>query len=82
MRVDYEQFSEAQKADALTTSGEGKAEKCSEPSQLVPNVFLSRLTKGLWMTEYAEYMVEGIPGAPYGSDLAYFNVVEANMKRR
>jgi hypothetical protein len=41
-----------------------------------------RLSIGLWRPEYAEYMVEGTPGKPYESDLAYFNVVESNMKRR
>ncbi|GFO40403.1 glutamate--cysteine ligase catalytic subunit [Plakobranchus ocellatus] len=35
-----------------------------------------------WHVEYAEYMVEGTPGAPYGGLIAHFNVVEANMALR
>ncbi|XP_064623415.1 glutamate--cysteine ligase-like isoform X2 [Lineus longissimus] len=42
----------------------------------------NKLTTGLWRPEYAEYMMEGSPGEPYGCDLAYFNIVEANMRRR
>ncbi|ESP03368.1 hypothetical protein LOTGIDRAFT_224402 [Lottia gigantea] len=35
-----------------------------------------------WRPEYAEYMVEGTPGKPYGGLMAHFNMVEANMKLR
>lgn len=35
-----------------------------------------------WHPEYAEYMVEGTPGKPYGGWLAHFNLVEANMRLR
>ncbi|PVD31967.1 hypothetical protein C0Q70_07393 [Pomacea canaliculata] len=35
-----------------------------------------------WHPEYAEYMVEGTPGRPYGGLMAHFNLVEANMRRR
>ncbi|XP_063704452.1 glutamate--cysteine ligase catalytic subunit [Culicoides brevitarsis] len=38
--------------------------------------------KSLWRPEYANYMVEGTPGKPYGGLLAHFNVVEANMSNR
>ncbi|XP_064652181.1 glutamate--cysteine ligase catalytic subunit-like [Lineus longissimus] len=50
--------------------------------KLMENEEENKLTIGLWRPEYAEYMVEGTPGKPYESDLAYFNVVESNMKRR
>uniref|UniRef100_A0A7E4ZRV4 Glutamate--cysteine ligase n=1 Tax=Panagrellus redivivus TaxID=6233 RepID=A0A7E4ZRV4_PANRE len=32
-----------------------------------------------WVPEFAAYMIEGTPGAPYGGLLACFNVVESNM---
>ncbi|KAH9508373.1 hypothetical protein Btru_050936 [Bulinus truncatus] len=35
-----------------------------------------------WHPEYAEYMVEGTPGRPYGGMIAHFNIVEANMSLR
>uniref|UniRef100_A0A0B7A460 Glutamate--cysteine ligase n=1 Tax=Arion vulgaris TaxID=1028688 RepID=A0A0B7A460_9EUPU len=38
--------------------------------------------KTSWHPEYAEYMVEGTPGVPYGGTFAHFNVVEANMALR
>ncbi|XP_023932288.1 glutamate--cysteine ligase catalytic subunit-like [Lingula anatina] len=38
--------------------------------------------KTIWRPEYANYMVEGTPGKPYGGLMAYFNMVEANMRRR
>lgn len=36
----------------------------------------------LWRPEFANYMIEGTPGKPYGGLLAHFNIVEANMKHR
>ncbi|CAK9293470.1 unnamed protein product [Gordionus sp. m RMFG-2023] len=36
----------------------------------------------LWHPEFASYMVEGTPGLPYLGNMAYFNIVEANMKSR
>ncbi len=46
-------------------------------------VFLSnRKAESLWRPEYANYMIEGTPGKPYGGLLAHFNIVEANMKHR
>lgn len=39
-------------------------------------------TKTTWAPEYASYMVEGVPGRPYGGLMAHFNTVEANMKLR
>lgn len=36
----------------------------------------------LWRPEFAAYMIEGTPGAPYGGLLACFNVVESNMISR
>jgi hypothetical protein len=36
----------------------------------------------LWRPEYGAYMIEGTPGVPYGSLMAHFNIVEANMKAR
>ncbi|KAL3312506.1 hypothetical protein Ciccas_008903 [Cichlidogyrus casuarinus] len=36
----------------------------------------------LWRPEYAEYMVEGLPGRPFGHHLAHFNLVEDNMRKR
>merc|ERR1719410_2706259 len=36
----------------------------------------------LWRPEYASYMVEGTPGAPYGGSTNYFNSVEHNMRAR
>lgn len=38
--------------------------------------------KSLWRPEYGAYMIEGTPGKPYGSLMAHFNVVEANMRFR
>lgn len=38
--------------------------------------------RSAWHPEYAEYMVEGTPGLPYGGLMAHFNLVEANMRRR
>ncbi|XP_039301030.1 glutamate--cysteine ligase-like, partial [Nilaparvata lugens] len=38
--------------------------------------------KSLWRPEYGAYMIEGTPGKPYGSLLAHFNIVEANMRMR
>lgn len=35
-----------------------------------------------WRPEYANYMVEGTPGKPYGGMMAHFNVVESNMRLR
>ncbi|XP_071506165.1 glutamate--cysteine ligase catalytic subunit-like [Diadema antillarum] len=39
-------------------------------------------TKTTWAPEYASYMVEGVPGKPYGGLMAHFNTVEANMRLR
>ncbi|XP_029635280.1 glutamate--cysteine ligase catalytic subunit [Octopus sinensis] len=36
----------------------------------------------LWHPEYAQYMVEGTPGSPFGCLMAHLNLVEANMKLR
>ena len=36
----------------------------------------------MWRPEYAEYMVEGTPGQPYGWLVQHFNIVEDNMKFR
>ncbi|CAF0923570.1 unnamed protein product [Brachionus calyciflorus] len=36
----------------------------------------------LWRPEYADYMVEGTPGAPYQHKISCFNRVEANMSLR
>jgi len=38
--------------------------------------------RSLWRPEYAEYMVEGTPGQPYGSLVQHFNIVEHNMSFR
>lgn len=32
--------------------------------------------------EYASYMIEGIPGNPYGEDIETLLLVEENMKKR
>lgn len=36
----------------------------------------------LWRPEYADYMIEGTPGQPYGHLPGHFNMVEANMRLR
>ncbi|GAB1597714.1 glutamate--cysteine ligase catalytic subunit-like [Argonauta hians] len=36
----------------------------------------------LWHPEYAQYMLEGTPGSPFGCLMAHLNLVEANMKLR
>ncbi|CAG8553043.1 37011_t:CDS:10, partial [Racocetra persica] len=36
----------------------------------------------LWHPEYGAYMIEGIPGIPYGSSLRSLTLVEQNMKLR
>jgi len=38
--------------------------------------------RSLWRPEYADYMVEGTPGEPYGGSTNYFNTVEHNMRIR
>ena len=44
--------------------------------------FVCRDNPTKWVPEFAEYMVEGTPGKPYGHRIAHFNMVEANMKYR
>lgn len=51
-----------------------KKKKISDP--------FSREVRSLWRPEYAEYMVEGTPGHPYGSLVQHFNIVEHNMSFR
>ncbi|CAJ0585924.1 unnamed protein product, partial [Mesorhabditis spiculigera] len=46
------------------------------------NNLIGTANKFLWRPEFAAYMVEGTPGAPYGGLIACFNVVEASMKLR
>ncbi|KAH8860246.1 Glutamate--cysteine ligase catalytic subunit [Schistosoma japonicum] len=36
----------------------------------------------IWQPEYAEYMIEGVPGIPFGRLLHAFSTVECNMKKR
>ncbi|CAH8608017.1 unnamed protein product [Dicrocoelium dendriticum] len=36
----------------------------------------------IWQPEYAEYMVEGLPGIPFGRLLYAFSTVEPNMRKR
>ncbi|XP_034972571.2 glutamate--cysteine ligase catalytic subunit-like [Zootoca vivipara] len=36
----------------------------------------------LWKPEYGRYMVEGIPGQPYGETMSEFNTVQENMRKR
>ena len=38
--------------------------------------------KSLWRPEYANYMIEGTPGEPYGHQISCFNRIEANMRLR
>lgn len=45
-------------------------------------LILPREVRSLWHPEYAEYMVEGTPGQPYGSLVQHFNIVEHNMSFR
>ncbi|CAH8838415.1 unnamed protein product [Trichobilharzia szidati] len=35
-----------------------------------------------WQPEYAEYMIEGVPGIPFGRLLHSFSTVECNMRKR
>ncbi|VDP99505.1 unnamed protein product [Trichobilharzia regenti] len=35
-----------------------------------------------WQPEYAEYMIEGVPGIPFGRLLHAFSTVESNMRKR
>ncbi|CAH8498948.1 unnamed protein product [Heterobilharzia americana] len=35
-----------------------------------------------WQPEYAEYMIEGVPGIPFGRLLHAFSTVECNMRKR
>lgn len=46
------------------------------------NMTVDEYLHSVWRPEYANYMVEGTPGTPYGGLLAHFNIVEANMKYR
>ncbi|VDN05589.1 unnamed protein product [Thelazia callipaeda] len=46
------------------------------------NALLGTENRCLWRPEFASYMIEGTPGAPYGGLLACFNVVESNMISR
>lgn len=36
----------------------------------------------MWRPEYADYMIEGTPGAPYDHEMSCLNRVEANMRLR
>jgi len=36
----------------------------------------------MWRPEYANYMIEGTPGSPYGHEISNFNLVEENMRLR
>ncbi|CAL8080435.1 unnamed protein product [Calicophoron daubneyi] len=36
----------------------------------------------IWQPEYAEYMIEGLPGRPFGQLLHAFSTVESNMRKR
>lgn len=36
----------------------------------------------LWGPEYANYMIEGTPGRPFGHLPEYMNTVEFNMQKR
>ncbi|KAF8569505.1 hypothetical protein P879_01967 [Paragonimus westermani] len=36
----------------------------------------------IWQPEYADYMVEGLPGIPFGQLLHAFSTVEPNMRKR
>ncbi|VDP85464.1 unnamed protein product [Echinostoma caproni] len=36
----------------------------------------------IWQPEYAEYMIEGLPGSPFGQLLHSFNTVEPSMRKR
>lgn len=38
--------------------------------------------QSLWRPEYASYMIEGTPGSPYAGDIAEFNKVQENMRKR
>ncbi|CAF2410524.1 unnamed protein product [Rotaria sp. Silwood2] len=48
-----------------------------EPEHQNPNDCIT-----LWRPEYADYMIEGTPGKPYGHLPVHFNMVEANMRLR
>ncbi|PAA52351.1 hypothetical protein BOX15_Mlig022714g5 [Macrostomum lignano] len=55
--------------------------------QILPELQREEIENGgrastLWRPEYAAYMVEGVPGEPYGHLLAHLNLVEANMRKR
>ncbi|KAH7725966.1 glutamate--cysteine ligase catalytic subunit [Aphelenchoides avenae] len=46
------------------------------------NEMVGKENRTRWSPEFAEYMLEGTPGVPYGSLLSCFNVVEHNMRMR
>jgi len=48
-------------------------------AQVEVNNMVGSENKTNWVPEFAAYMVEGTPGAPYGGLMACFNVVESNM---
>ncbi|XP_046544356.1 glutamate--cysteine ligase catalytic subunit-like [Haliotis rubra] len=62
-----------------------KKTQLSLKAQDVLQALVQRQTKdypATWHPEYADYMVEGTPGKPYGCLMAHFNLVERSMKLR
>ncbi|CAG8686079.1 45543_t:CDS:10, partial [Gigaspora margarita] len=45
-------------------------------------VFYSDVVEALWRPERTAYMIEGVPGIPYGNTLESLLLVEQNMKHR
>lgn len=55
---------------------------------MVKNVLNSNCSFGsphrpiIWQPEYAEYMIEGLPGSPFGQFLNAFTSIQRSMSKR
>uniref|UniRef100_A0A2P2HZV7 Glutamate--cysteine ligase n=1 Tax=Hirondellea gigas TaxID=1518452 RepID=A0A2P2HZV7_9CRUS len=70
-------FDHANRRARVSLRGSSLLEKLREAEEKNP-----KEVRSLWRPEYAEYMVEGTPGQPYGGLVQHFNVVEHNMTYR
>lgn len=70
-------FDHANRRVRVSLRGSPLLEKLREAEEKNP-----KEVRSLWRPEYAEYMVEGTPGQPYGALVQHFNVVEHNMAYR
>ncbi|XP_018018682.1 glutamate--cysteine ligase catalytic subunit-like [Hyalella azteca] len=70
-------FDHANRKARVSLRGSSLLTKLQEAEEKNP-----KEVRSLWRPEYAEYMVEGTPGQPYGWLVQHFNIVEHNMAYR